>query len=60
MISKIRQKAKKLSKNIASEHDLVVSQLSKRIIELEYRVAKKPTEHDLKILIDSKDEIEQL
>ena len=54
--------AKQFSKNHAKEKELIISQLSEKILEMEHRIATdvNPKQNDLQILRNSKDEIEEL
>ena len=57
---KVRNFSKEYSKTVASEKELIISQLSERIMELEHKIAKEFNQKDYDILKNSKNEIEEL
>ena len=60
--SKVVQVCKQYSKQTASERELIISQLSEKILQMEYDIAnvKNPTTQQINILMNSKEEITQL
>ena len=52
--------AKQFSRNRVKERDLIISQLSEKILEMEHKISKSYNDKDYKILENSKTEIEEL
>ena len=59
---KVIQDCKDFSKQVASERELIISQLSEKTLQMQSNIATSvnPTQQQIKILQDSKDEISQL
>ena len=53
-------KAKNYSKLLSKDRELIISQLSEKILEMEHKISEEFNDKDWAILIDSKSEIEEL
>ena len=56
----MKEKSKSFSKNLAAEKDLIISQLSEKVMEMEFEISKNYDENQYQILINTKVELENL